>query len=527
MSTTVTTPTIPAAITAMAIEPDRKLATIVKISNIEQIPNATSIEYVSFYDIGWQVVVKKDENLKIGDLAIYFSIGSVLEKDNKNTAFLEGKQLKTRRMLGYLSQGLLGPLTWLVDYGVTDLSTLTEGMDVTEIMRVKKYIYAEEVSQYNNVTKEGSNRERIPPYVPKTDEMRIQDGTKVIRTILNSNVVITRKEDGTSTTFIFSKNQFKVYGRNFLLNSDDKNDAHYFAVCKKFNLEESMTKLGLNIAIQGETVGPKIGKNKINLKDWDFRVFNIWNIDNQYYMEYDKVSAICNDLKLNTVPLLYRGNFRSIILDLYFNTCAPQIGYGAVFSRCSNNFSIFADNFQIAENTQSKYGLHYLEINKKYNIGTILAKTNLNIALCGQIVGHSVSNEYEFHLQTIYDIDLKEWLLHDKAIEIAKLFGFNTNYLCDEADIMKKILPLELKLLIAPIQNEPEAIPDINREISKNVQGMLLAFADSLYYPKKNPSDNDDDNPAEGIVVKTDYGLEAARHSFKVISNKFLLKHKI
>jgi len=225
MSTTVTTPTIPAAITptipaaitAMAIEPDRKLATIVKISNIEQIPNATSIEYVSFYDIGWQVVVKKDENLKIGDLAIYFSIGSVLEKDNKNTAFLEGKQLKTRRMLGYLSQGLLGPLTWLVDYGVTDLSTLTEGMDVTEIMRVKKYIYAEEVSQYNNVTKEGSNRERIPPYVPKTDEMRIQDGTKVIRTILNSNVVITRKEDGTSTTFIFSKNQFKVYGRNFLL----------------------------------------------------------------------------------------------------------------------------------------------------------------------------------------------------------------------------------------------------------------------------------------------------------------------
>ena len=47
----------------------RKLASVRKISEIRPIPNADSIE-VALVD-GWECVVKKSENFKVGDLVVY------------------------------------------------------------------------------------------------------------------------------------------------------------------------------------------------------------------------------------------------------------------------------------------------------------------------------------------------------------------------------------------------------------------------------------------------------------------------
>lgn len=72
-------------------------------------------------------------------MAIYFSIDAILNKNNPNTSFLEGKRLKTRKILGVISQGLLGPLEWIRDYNI-DPTSLKEDDDITEQMLVKKYI---------------------------------------------------------------------------------------------------------------------------------------------------------------------------------------------------------------------------------------------------------------------------------------------------------------------------------------------------------------------------------------------------
>ena len=50
---------------------DRKLASVVKIADIQPIPNADAIVVASVK--GWKVVVKKDE-FKVGDLAVYYEI---------------------------------------------------------------------------------------------------------------------------------------------------------------------------------------------------------------------------------------------------------------------------------------------------------------------------------------------------------------------------------------------------------------------------------------------------------------------
>ena len=54
---------------------DRKLASVVKIADIQPIPNADAIVVASVK--GWKVVVKKDE-FKVGDFAVYYEIDSFL-----------------------------------------------------------------------------------------------------------------------------------------------------------------------------------------------------------------------------------------------------------------------------------------------------------------------------------------------------------------------------------------------------------------------------------------------------------------
>lgn len=281
------------------MEPDRPMATIVKITQIEPIPEADKIELVSI--LGWKCVVQKNI-FNVGDLCIYFSIDSVLDPNNEHTSFFQGKPLKTKKIRGVLSQGLIGHINWLPSNIIYE-----EGTDVTTIMNVKKYVNNEELTVYDDSDK----KQRMPEYVPKTDEDRVQNCKKVLKELVGKNVVVTRKEDGTSTTFIFKDGIFSTFGRNFCIDPNDKS-AYYNIVRKQFDVEQKMTNFGKNIAIQGETVGPKIGKNRLNLTGYDFRVFNIYDIDNSYYMSWDDVEQICTILKLNTVPVVYKGVFTEL-----------------------------------------------------------------------------------------------------------------------------------------------------------------------------------------------------------------------
>ncbi len=117
-----------------------------------------------------KVVVKKQE-FKVGDLAIYFCIDSILPA-NSNTEFLKSHKyhLITKKIRGVISQGLLAPLSWLPDG--YDSSTVTEGQDLTSVLHIRKYVGKDEESQYNNGAK------KWVPFptniVPKTDEERVQ-----------------------------------------------------------------------------------------------------------------------------------------------------------------------------------------------------------------------------------------------------------------------------------------------------------------------------------------------------------------
>ncbi len=276
-------------------------AKICKITDLKVMIGYDTIELASI--LGWQVVVKKRE-YQVGYLVIYYSIGSVLPNEGE-TAFLEGKRLKTKKFREYISQGLVGPLEWLRKRAVNDV-IVNEDDDVTQIMGVEKFIPEEEKSVY---APENGNRAPWPQHIPKTDEDRAQNclhrlskGSQGIE-----NIVITQKYDGTSTTFFFSGNLFGICSRNNRLLAPEASSKLYFDMAAKYNLNEKMVALGRNIAIQGETVGPKINGNRMKRSDVDFFVFNVYDIDRGEYMLWDEIVQICDILGLKTVKVVYRG----------------------------------------------------------------------------------------------------------------------------------------------------------------------------------------------------------------------------
>ncbi len=158
---------------------ERKLASCRIISDIKPIEGADKIELV-FVD-GWKVVVAKDVGHKVGDLVIYCEIDSFLpireefeflrKSSYKKMGDQEGFRLRTIKLRGQVSQGLILPISVL---NPPDTNIYVEpfvGLDVTEMLDIVKYeppIPAELA---------GKVKGSFPSYIPKTYEERVQNLT--------------------------------------------------------------------------------------------------------------------------------------------------------------------------------------------------------------------------------------------------------------------------------------------------------------------------------------------------------------
>jgi RNA ligase (TIGR02306 family) len=275
---------------------ERSLATIQKIDKLELIPNADTIEKATI--LGWELVVKKGE-FKVGDLCVYCEIDSILP-EKPEFEFLRDRKfrIKTIKLRGQISQGIAFPLS-ILPPGDYPLQT-----DVTELLDIKKY----EVPIPAHLA--GYAKGNFPSFLRKTDEVRIQSYPGLLDEYKDVVFYTTEKLDGTSFTFYCKGEDFGVCSRRLELKETDDNV--YWIVAKKYNLHERISKLGINIAIQGEIIGPGIQKNKYSLKDYELFVFSVFDIDSsRYYNCYDFITVI-NRLELKMVPLLstdFRLNF--------------------------------------------------------------------------------------------------------------------------------------------------------------------------------------------------------------------------
>lgn len=290
----------------------RKLATIQRITEIKEIPNAQNIVCAKIK--GWQSVVKKGE-FKPNDLVVFAEIDSILPfatwtnflKDKKNPD--KPIRLKTCKLRGVISQGVIFKISDIPELrpyhnGNGTIKEYQEGDCLDEILGVKKY------EPYVTAQLTGIAKGNFPTHIcPKTDAERIQNlwGDRFLDEIHGTMFVARQKVDGTSFTCFNHNGELGVCSRNMLLKIDGDEGSRSAVYVKMFydcGLDKLLTNLGLNIAIQAEIVGRGIQKNKMGLPNLQLRVFDVYDIDNQRYYDYDRLVEFCVKHNLPQVKTL-------------------------------------------------------------------------------------------------------------------------------------------------------------------------------------------------------------------------------
>ncbi len=281
----------------------RKLASIQIIKDIRPIEGADNIEVAQVNS--WNVVVKKGE-YKAGDYCVYCEIDSFLpirpeyeflrKTSYKKMGDQEGFRLKSIRLRGVVSQGLLLPTSALTttDYAYNDMPCV--GDDVTDLLGVVKYeppIPAE---------LSGVAKGQFPPFLRKTDEERIQNLSNEYEDMRKERYYVTEKIDGTSATFYYNDGVFGVCSRNLELVESESNT--YWKIAHQYDLPNRMTIMDKNIAIQGEIYGEGIQANKYKIKGQKLAVFNVFDIDKQEKMSVYDMTELCMMFSLTPVPII-------------------------------------------------------------------------------------------------------------------------------------------------------------------------------------------------------------------------------
>lgn len=289
----------------------RKLASVQRIAEIKPIEGADRI--CAYRVGGWDVVDQKDK-YTVGDLVVYFEIDTFISqnlapfliRNNKPKVYngVKGERLKTIRLKGQVSQGLILPLHILDEWDSGEMITITaehyyrEGDDVTDVLGVQKW------EPVMPAQLRGVARGNFPVQFPRTDQERVQNLTKYLGDYSKMRWTVEEKLDGSSMTVYMVDGRFGVCSRNLDLTESEENT--FWKVANRYNLREKFESLDMGsacFAVQGELIGPGIQGNPYGLTQPDIRVFDIH--DGNSYISAQRRSEIVNSLGLTAVPVLH------------------------------------------------------------------------------------------------------------------------------------------------------------------------------------------------------------------------------
>lgn len=338
----------------------RKLASIKTILDIRPIEGADRI--CTYYVGGWSVVDSIGK-YKVNDPVIIVEIDSWVPnhiapfltkegKEPKEYKGIKGEKIRSIKLRGQISQGLLLPLSVLPNQ-----SGFNVGDDVTKLLNIEKYdppIPAEIV---------GDARSFNWP-IEKTDETRIQcdDEYKFIENLTGKPYYISLKLDGTSSTFLIDPKdeEYHVCGRNFSYKAKESHS--FWQISERYEIERklrSFNKLDRYLALQGEIVGPGIQKNPLGLKLVDLYIFNVVNVKNNTKLPFQDSKEIVESLGLKFVPVVEWGE----------------------------NFSYNSES--LLEKAKGKYAEHFETANPKQDREGIVVRS-----WCGKISFKVINNDF-------------------------------------------------------------------------------------------------------------------------------------
>jgi len=335
---------------------NRALAHVEKIVSIYEIPGADNIEMAQVLD--FHVTVKKGE-FSVGDLAVYVEVDSIMP-ERPEFEFLRQKHFRIKAMklskFGIISQGILFSFknVFMSDVGTSALgqfsilwnnkqTLLCEGCDVTEILDITraiedpdedapltngskknrkwlmKFAWYRRLFKKNSPSSVGSWPEFLPP---KSDEVSVQNkyGHILKQYVYSYTDVgeeqpaglfyISEKLEGQSmlvflriTSSFFGlrkRTEFGVCSRNGLKTGVNP----FTTTIKRLGVEDKLRKINKSIVVRGEHCGPGIQGNIYKLTETKFYVFEVYDIDERRFYNYDEFISFCKENEFETVPIL-------------------------------------------------------------------------------------------------------------------------------------------------------------------------------------------------------------------------------
>ena len=270
---------------------------VVRLNKIGRHPNAETLEISTV--LGDNTVIFKENQYKPGDLVSYIPYDTICS-DNPVFDFLgDKKRIKPARLRGIFSEGIIVPAP----------PNAQEGDSVVEYYGLTKHEYEEEKAANDPAdTEKRPSHINIPHYDLENLRKyvdRFQDGEEVI---------IAEKCEGENACVFHDGERLWVRSRNLF--KVDRPGSHWWEAVRNTNLPEGAAKNPL-IAFFGELIGrvkhfqydctPKQGGGFHPT----IRIFDIWDIPGQKFLEWDDVERICADIGVETVPILYRGAWKT------------------------------------------------------------------------------------------------------------------------------------------------------------------------------------------------------------------------
>lgn len=265
-----------------------ELAFVGKIIDIKDIPDSdfiSSATVICGKGGKWKGVIRKVD-FSLGDLCTVYLPDAIIPSTNPDSRFLHGGRVRMRRFRGAPSEVLIMPYSEGLDVGT----------DLTIPLGVTKYFK----SLPSNM--QGNALGPFPSFIPKTDELNYQRHGDLVESLHGKPYYVTEKADGSSTTAFNHEGRFGLCSRNWELVCAPNNG--YWDVCDKYQVQK---RLPDGYAIQWETCGPRIQKNRMGFPGLDGVMFSAYNIKAKKYLNMDEVIALSKQMSFPMVKILDQG----------------------------------------------------------------------------------------------------------------------------------------------------------------------------------------------------------------------------
>lgn len=307
-----------------------------RLATFEIIESIRDIEDREFIGVGtvlgYEIVIRKEE-FKVGDWCVLIPIDTIIDTTNPWFSFLKPDKgnttlrIKTIKLGGEYSQGLAVPLTRFTNIPNPDHLTIEElnSIDLGEILGVTKY-----EKELEMPTPSGTFIDFPVKYIPITDEDNLKTKKRIIKELINKEVLITKKIDGSSMTLIWDDELFICASRRISLICyiGDLIEYEYESAMVNYIKTNNLRNLfrGRKIVLQGEFTGPKINGNRMKLTKIHYYVFTVY--ENEEYYKYFDMYSLCLHNGLDIVPLIQELYITEETTIQDFQIIADNVMYG-------------------------------------------------------------------------------------------------------------------------------------------------------------------------------------------------------